>query len=311
MLLPANHKVLFVFSALALWVPQSYAQQVPDAYESTPGRAQALNGTSTAYGVGDMGSVQTNPALLYTTPSYEFSAAYHWPSTGREFYKTGVIDTKTKKLATAIVYTGSLNKLQNTDVAINTDSKISQKIQAGFARSFGKFSFGISAQYVEGQELNENSRLAKTKGFNFGAGLYTKFSSNLSIGASAEGIGSKKMKNLSPKTYRAGISYKLSPKWIANADFKQRSRTPEEFLSTKPERMGFLSIIYKYQNKLELLGSYGKEFSPENGNKSRESLSAGATIQMEKMKVGYTLRKPYMRLSEKHQSIHVSFAIKM
>lgn len=289
----------------------SIAQKIPDAYETVPGKAQALNGTATAYGIGDLGALSTNPALLFATPNYEFSTAYHWPTAGREFYQAGIIDSKTRKIAAALSYTGYMDKYNNTVESIETDSKLTRRIQTGFAHPFGKISFGVSLQYLEAKKIVQKNEIQDIKGFNFGLGLFTKFSKSLSLGASANSLNSKKLGEVAPKTYRAGLSYKLAAKWLANLDLKQRDRTPEEVGLTKPERMGFVALIYNHQNKLELLASYGKEFSTENGRKPRESLSGGASIQMEKVKLGYTVLKPYRRSPEKHQSIHLSFAVRM
>lgn len=327
----AVHAVCTAFP-LALAAPRAIAvdasleRQIPSEYEATSGPGVALN--NGGYAANDpVTAIRANPALMALQKRYTVSGGYHWPVEGREFFQAAVVDGKTSNIVAGASYTGYTDNYEyhndrNVE-ASRFDSPVVRRGVFGLAQSFGAFSAGIGAIYVESHRtastrdpMDPGDQRVKGVGLT-GGGAYT-FANGLAAGASIENGSNRKIKDYAPKTTKAGLAYTLSPGIIAMADYRIRERVaefeegvtdPDASLDSPPlkaEEMGILSFSAQVQDYLRLLGSYAKSQSDD-----RQAVAGGVALTSQNFSLSYTMARPYMSRSTTHQAVALSLDVAM
>ena len=303
-------------------------RHIPDEYESTSGLGSAVNNGGVASS-DSFTAVSLNPALMAAQKTYTVNGTYNWPTEGRDYYQGGVVDGKTASVAAGISYTGFIDDFKyqadsngNITGASAFDSPVTRRISLAAAENFGNVSVGIGGTYVEGhpvygspeQRRGEN----KISGTGLNVGVAMSLAPNWMVGASAQNISTAKIKDYAPRTLRLGTAYQFSPVFTAYLDARQRDRVsrfedqldldaPTATVSQKgPERMVIASGSIQIQDYLRLLGSYGESVSDD-----RRSLAGGIALINKNFSLSYTASRPYMKLSEAHQALMISFEIAM
>lgn len=312
---------------------RTQGQRVPDEYESIGGHALGFANGGTAATSG-LGSVRSNPAMLALEKQYSVSAGYHWPSVGREFYQAGAVDGKTSNVAAGVNYTSSQSEYKGLDLLSSAkeqfnsfyDSPIKFRVAGGIAQSFENISLGLSGQYIEGflptevgTSATKQDNMVKSVTLGFGvAGLLTK---SLRFGLSAENLTNKKVKDLAPKTYRAGLAYTMFGGNITlHLDYLQRDRVFHEVESMsidfdasklelkdadKPEQMVTGSASVRVQDLLRLLLATGQDIS----GSGRKVLGGGIALVNKGMSLSYMISQPYMTDTLTHQAVNISMQV--
>lgn len=304
-------------------------QRIPDELESVGGNSLGFgNGGSAA--VSDLGSVRANPGMLGTERTYSLTAGYHWPTSGRDFYQVGIVDAKTSPIAAGVSYTSSKEEYHPSDYYDQAkqkkhsyyDSAIKYRVAVGAAQQMGSVSFGIGGQYVEGftsRAENDDPSFAydAVKGATLSFGMAGLMTSTLRFGLSVENLANRKVKNLAPRAYRAGVAHTLFRGNVTvHGDLLQRDRVAQETLPTfdeveldrniddltKPERMAIGSFSVRIQNMLRLIGGIGQEI----GGSGRKSLSGGIAVVNEGFSISYQMNQPYLTDSRSHQALNVT-----
>ena len=309
------------------------AQRIPDEYESIGGHSLGFANGGTA-AISGLGSVRSNPAMLAIEKQYSVAAGYHWPSVGREFYQAGAVDGKTSKVAAGIVYTSSQNDYKGLDsfskgsdqFSAFYDSPIKFRVSGGIAQSFNNFSLGISGQYIEGLlpsngsfDASNRDSFVKSATLGFGiAGLLTK---SLRFGLSGENLTNKKVKDLAPKTFRAGLAYTLfGGNLTLHFDYLQRERvfhekqalsididaeqiSPEKL--EKPEQLLTGSASIRVQDLLRLLVATGQDLS----GSGRRTIGGGIALVNKSFSLSYMINQPYTSDPSTHQAVNISMQV--
>ena len=308
-------------------------QRVPDEFESAGGLGLGLGNSGTASDTG-LAAVRNNPAMLALEKQYSVSAGYHWPSAGREFWQAGAVDSKTSRTSAGLLYSTGKDKyvsqaeLKDKDedrFKTFYDSPIKFRIAGALAQQFSNLAVGLGVGYVEGYHPEDEKHLEKEpeliKGVLFGFGLAGMLSPALRFSASVENFNNQKLKDLAPKTYRAGVSWNgLYPGLLVNADYKQRDRVLQERLVSKgdelslaedgeglsgPEKMVTGSFSMAFQQAFRLLGSYGQDIS----GTGRKSISGGIALVNQSVSLSYLVGKPYMSDKRIHQAVNLSMQV--
>ena len=286
--------ILFIF---LFFTSPLMAESIVDEYSATGGLGIGFNNTGVAY-QDDLSAIRINPALLAQKKQYSFSGSYHWPVSGNEFYHAGVIDSKTSPVATGLSYTGYLD---------DTDNLIKRRIHLGLAQSMGKMKAGISGQFLETNKTTDK----KIRSITLGIGLLTPITPNLNLGGSIENMANNKIKDIAPRTYRAGLSYKLSRTIHANLDYQNRRKFTSEITESgdKKEQMIFASLVGFWKQYLKLFASYGRQISSKD---KHSALAGGAGIQNKNLSLTYMVAMPNLDVEkEKHHAVNLSLNLKL
>ena len=330
---------LLVLNTILLLAPvfsasgKPQAQRIPDEYESIGGHALGFANGGTAATSG-LGSVRSNPAMLALEKHYSVSAGYHWPSVGREFYQAGAVDGKTSNVAAGIVYTSSQNDYKGFDsLASNSeqfdsfyDSPIKYRVVGGIAQSFNNLAIGVSGQYVEGflpsdENFNINDKDSFVKSMTLGFGIAGLLTDSLRFGISGENLSNKKIKDLAPKTLRAGVAYSLfGGNLTLHCDYLQRERVFHEKKSLsididafelsqekleKPEQLITGSASIRVQDLLRLLIATGQDIS----GSERRLIGGGIAVVNQSYSLSYMISQPYISDPLLHQAINISMQV--
>jgi hypothetical protein len=275
-----------------------------------------------AAALGGISSVRINPAILPLEDQYSVNAGYNWPTTGREFYHFGVVDTTTAKAVSAGVnYTG-FTEAYEKDLyeRAEIDSPINRRVALALAHAFDKFSVGLSGQFVAGYDENGE----EVKGTGVGMGVAALLTPTIRLGASAENLSNRKIDPWAPKTLRAGMAYLTGGGNISlNLDYRQRERVEAfegdmpmlllaadvdaEKAYTDPEKMAFGSFSAKIYDVLRLIGAYGRAFSDDK----RETLAGGVGIVHQGFSLTYDVVRPYLTSKKTHSAVHLSLMVTM
>ncbi|MFK7823914.1 MAG: hypothetical protein AB8G05_07150 [Oligoflexales bacterium] len=314
-------------------VGKPQAQRIPDEYESLGGHALGFANGGTAATSG-LGSVRSNPAMLALEKQYSVSAGYHWPSVGREFYQAGAVDGKTSNVAAGVVYTSSQNDFKGYDARASNndqfesfyDSPIKYRLAGGMAQSFNKLSIGVSGQYVEGflptaGNFNINNRNSLVKSATLGFGIAGLLTEGLRFGISGENLSNKKVRDLAPKTLRAGVAYSLfGGNLTLHCDYLQRDRVfhEKESLSIdidavelaeeqleKPEQLVTGSASVRVQDLLRLLFATGQDLS----GSGRRLIGGGIALVNQSYSLSYMISQPYTSDPSLHQAVNISMQV--
>ena len=331
-------KIITVNVAILQMVPfvasaKPQAQRIPDEYESIGGHALGFANGGTAATSG-LGSVRSNPAMLALEKQYSVSAGYHWPSVGREFYQAGAVDGKTSNVAAGVVYTSSQSDYKGLDaLAANNDqfnsfydTPIKFRVAGGVAQSFNKLSLGISGQYIEGYlptdgTFNVQNKKSFVKSATVGFGVAGLLTESLRFGVSGENLTNKKVKDLAPKTLRAGLAYTLLGGNVTlHLDYLQRERVFHEKKALsieidalelsqdkveKPEQLLTGSAAIRLQDLLRLLLATGQDLS----GSGRRLIGGGIALVNQSFSLSYMVSQPYTSDPLTHQAVNISMQV--
>src|SRR5690606_16813666 len=98
---------------------------------------------------GGISAVKLNPGLLPLQKEYAVSAGYNWPTSGREFFQAGVIDSQSSDIAAGFLYTGFGEDYGEDPTVQGKDARTQRRASLALAMPLKKLSIGISGQYVE------------------------------------------------------------------------------------------------------------------------------------------------------------------
>jgi len=307
---------LLGFGGAALGVDSiDLAGHVPDEYEAVGGHATGL-GNSGAAALGGFSAVRVNPAILPFETQYSVNGSYSWPTSGREFYHVGVVDSSTSQLVAAgLSYTGFRDPYVRVPTDNGVDAPIDRRVTLALAHGFQKVSLGISGQFVVGYD--DAGNLVKGNGLGFG--IAALLAPPLRVGASVENAINRNVEEFAPRTIRAGLAYlTLGGSVSLNLDYRQRQRV-EAFEGQLPlflvapakepdradERMIIPSVSTKVYDVLRLTGAYGQEL----GGEKRRILAAGIGLVHDGFALTYCAHQPYLNAPKVLSAVNLSLMV--
>ncbi|MDD9951901.1 MAG: hypothetical protein OXT67_10100 [Zetaproteobacteria bacterium] len=334
--------VLGFLLSLSCCASLSWAR-VPDEVESQGGHALGF-GNAGAVASSGISSVRANPAMLAVEKQYTVHAGYHWPSSGRDFYQLGVVDSKTSPVAAGVSYTEGVASFSTQGLPgapssaeqeqILLDSPIERRASLGFAMPLEYFALGIGGEFVEGfppvaferwQGLEE---VPKQRGIGVhlgAAGLVTKM---IRFGVSAENLNQSTMMDLAPTVYRGSVAVILMGGSVTlHVDVHRRERVAQELeyqrqqiaLATaeapyqgpdmsRPEDMATGSFSVRMYDMFMLLGGYAHEL---HGEHPRRSLSGGLALVNQMVSLSYMASRPYLADAKSHHAVNLAIQMNM
>ena len=312
---------------------------VPEEYGATGGNSLAFGG-SVASGVCGVSSVRANPALLALEKEYGVSAAYHWPSAGRDFYQVGVVDGKTSAVAAGFTYTGAFDNYQGiasrgaaeaTSASrrspMSKDSPIVKRAAAALALPIGKVYAGIEGGYVEARNpadtLFEEAG-ATIKGFTLGLGLAAHFTQAFRVGISAENLANKKVQFAAPTYFRMASSYFFGDIATLHLDYRRREAVtlyegsaPTLTLAdegapkskvAQAENFVNVSTSVKIYDLLRVIAAAGQNKSQDH---FATQLAGGLSLINEKFNFSYQVLQPNVAESSVHHVVSLGLEMAM
>lgn len=315
----------YLFARLVLSMPwlaaTAFAAQpvdtvaVPEEYEVASGQALGFANAGSVAFTGP-GSLKLNPAMLAVERQYSVDGSYHWPASGRDFYKLGVVDSKTSPIAAGVSYTSFLAPSDMEfmrEEGAQSDLHVARRIGLGAAYSFRLFALGISGQWTESGAADPELRGTggvKSEGavrgtaLNIGlVGLLTPFTR---VGVSVEGLQNDKVRDTSPRYTRAGLATLfLKGQASLHLDWQRRELLALEEESEQLVTGSFSVRIFDY---LRILGAVGKD--PQPGH-DRTTAAAGLALVGPKMSVAWTASRPDLRAEKSHQALNLNLELSM
>ena len=306
--------------AVASVAGETLSRRIPDEYEAVGGPATGLGNTGAA-ALGGISGVRINPAILPLEDQYSVNAGYNWPTSGRDFYQLGIVDTTTSKsIAAGVSYTGFSDEYQKDAIErIGTDAPIHRRATLALAHAFDKFSIGLSGQFVAG--YNEAGEVLKGTGM--GLGVAALLTPTIRLGAAGENLSNRKIDSIAPRTLRAGMAYlTLGGSVSLNLDYRQRMRVAAfegelplllvddvsaDVPYTDEERMVFGSFTAKIYDVLRLMGAYGQAVSSDK----RRTLAGGVGLVHQGFSLSYNVIRPYLPSLKTHSAVQLSLMVTM
>ncbi|MBM4250996.1 MAG: hypothetical protein FJ146_03420 [Deltaproteobacteria bacterium] len=302
--------------------------RVPDEFEVTSGLGVAtLN--SGAGGTDSFTAITVNPAALIAPKTYVVHGVYHWPTSGRDYYQLGVVDTTSAPVAAGFSYNSFTEDYQYPKVAedqrsaeFSYDSPVTRRVSLALAQQFEGISVGIGGTYIDTKptidSLFYKQGEQRLTGVGLNMGLLGTISTGWTIGASAQNLASKRVRDFAPRTFRLGTAYQFSQLFAVNVDIRQRDRVdsfevPANAGTTatprgmdKPERLVIVSSTFQVQEYLKILGSYGASLTDD-----RNALAGGISLSSKNFSLAYTASRPYLKLSAAHQAVTLNVEMAM
>ena len=294
---------------------------IPHEYESQGGYSMGLNNGGTVSRTG-LGAIRANPGMLAAEKTYELNASYMWPTSGREVYQIGAVDSVTSMLALGVVYTGHRQDYKHPNDATGKDkesafydSSLTRRIAAGVGFNFSSVSLGFGGAFVDGMTSSNE----KTSGVSLNIGAAVDPFSALRIGASVENLLNNKIKEFSPRFYRVGASYRLFSSLGLNLDYSQRQRVPQEndfesFKSgqlasymAKDEKTLITSGSFTFKEMVTLSMGYGHSFDETK----RNSIAGSVALSKSGLFLSYALRRPYLSKEHYNHTVHATYHVKL
>ena len=274
--------------------------------------------------ISDQSAIHINPAMLYRHKTYDVSGSYIWPIEGRPFYRAAAIDGSTSKWTTAFEYTGFSDALQPRE-SREIDSPVRRRGSLAFSIPTNLLALGFSGNYVEAEDPTRDS--AQTiKGFTLGTGLVAQIAANLRFGASVQNLNNEKLKNVSPRTVRAGFAWDAPSGALALfADYRDRERS--QYLEGQPltaEGTVALADLAVPSNlpheKMAIFGGQAQTMdivrvfiaSGRNiGGERKDVTSGGIGIFQKNFSLAYAVSRNYPDAKDLQSSVHLSITMKM
>ncbi|RYZ54673.1 MAG: hypothetical protein EOP07_15620 [Proteobacteria bacterium] len=315
-------------TAMALALPLHAADKssLPDEITAIGGQGAGQAGAGAAL-ISDQGAIHINPAMLYRHKNYDLNGTYVWPVNGRPFYRAAAIDGVTSKWTAAFEYTGFSDALDKRETRTEIDSPVRRRGSLAFAIPSDFLSIGFAGHYVEAEDPTVLDEAKTIKGFTLGTGLAAQLSSGISVGASVENLNNEKLKNVSPRTIRAGVAWQDKTGSLAfHADYRDRQRsayledlplTSEGMLlaldpavepaTLKNEKMAIIGGQFQTFDVLRVFFAAGRNVS---GDKS-EVTSGGLGIFQKNFSLAYMVSRIYPDAKDLQNSLHLSITMKM
>ena len=300
-------------------------RRIPDEYEAVGGHAMGLGNNGVA-ALGGFSAVRVNPAILPLETQYSVNAGYSWPTSGRNFYQMGVVDSKTSEaLAAGFSYTGFMDPYEKdrstrTETYGDYDSPINRRATVALAHAFQKFSLGMSGQFIAAYDPNDSTGKKMVKGTGLGFGMAALLTPVLRLGASGENVVNRNIEDYSPQTLRAGLAFlTLGGNVSLHGDYRQRQRVsfelpdlpilgqPEEKPFPDQEKMVFASFSVKMYDVLRIIGAYGQAVSSDK----RRTLAGGIGIVHDGFALTYDVIQPHLGFAKLHNSVNLSLMMSM
>lgn len=288
---------------------------LPEEYEVASGQGLAFaNAGSVAFT--SPGSLKLNPAMLSVERQYAVDGSYHWPAAGRDFYKVGVIDSKTSPIAAGVSYTSFLTPSDTKFMAEENapvGRYVSRRIALGAAYSFRMFALGVSGQWTESGGLDPELRDSggvkldgAVRGTALNVGVVGLLTPSTRVGVSVEGLQNDKVKESSPRYTRAGIATLFfNGQASLHLDWQRRELLA---LEQEPEQMLTGSFSVRVFDYLRILGAAGKD--PQPGHE-RTTAAAGIALVGPKMSMSWTASRPDLRQEASHQALNLNLELSM
>jgi hypothetical protein len=304
---------------------------LPDEIEAIGGEgaAQAHAGAAS---LSDQSAIHLNPAMLFKHRSYDVGGSYFWPSEGRPFYRLSVIDGVTSRWTAAAEYTGFQDALGERSTR-DFDSPVRRRGSVAFAIPADRVALGFAGHYVEAEDPSLLD-IKTMKGFTLGVGLVAQLASGLRAGISAENLNNKKLKDVSPQIFRAGLAYEPNGFMLFSADYRERKTS--KYLEDQPltesgaialagsasdpagidaessnvqdsEKMAFLGAQVKTLDVLKLFLAAGRSLQGER----KDRISGGIGIYQKNFSLAYALSRDYPDQKDLQGSLYLSIIMKM
>ncbi len=296
---------------------------LPDEITATGGQGAAQAGAGTAL-ISDQAAIHINPAMLYRHKNYDVSGTYIWPVEGRPFYRAAAIDGVTSKWTAAFEYTGFSDALTARE-GREMDSPVRRRGSLAFAIPSDLMSLGFAGHFVEAED--PTAAQPKTiKGFTLGTGVVAQVSPAIRFGASVENLNNDKLKNVSPRTVRAGFAFEATGSFALHVDYRDRERsayleglplTDEGKLaivdSSLPptklahEKMAIIGGQLQTFDVLRLFVAAGKNV----GGERSEVTSGGLGLYQKNFSLAYAVSRIYPDAKNLQNSVSLSITMKM
>ena len=290
--------------------------RIPGEYDQGGSSARGmLNvGTTEADGIT---AIQVNPAILALTDEYSVGVSYHWADLGRDYYRAGVVDAVTSKVAAGFSYTGFQEDPEDRFLSIETrDSSALKRASLGLAYPTKFLALGVSAYYTEGVEDGIAGKEV-VKGLSLGLGLAGYILPNVKFGVSSQNLNNQKVAELAPRFIRVGVSWDVVPEWLLFLDYRDRQRvnTIEGEIAAIPglgindeelkgyetsEKMVFLGSRMTVYDLIRIEAVYGSSVEPDD---DRSSFSAGIGIHQKNYSFSYAIANSYLEYSDLQSAI--------
>ncbi len=288
---------------------------VPEEYEIASGQSLGFGNAGSVAFTG-LGSLKLNPAMLAVERNYSLDGSYHWSASGRDFYKVGVVDSKTSSVAAGVAMTSFLAppKIESMNDDQSRDGRyVARRIGLGAAYSFRLFALGVAGQWTEAGFADPELRgtggtqsAGAIRGTSLNAGVAGMLTSSTRVGLSVEGLQNSKVKDSTPRYLRAGLaSLFLGGQASFHMDWQRRELLPTE---QEPEQLITGSFSVRVYDYLRLLGAYGRD--PQPGHE-RSTAAAGIALVGPKMSLSYTASRPDLREEESHQALNLNIELSM
>ncbi len=297
---------------------------LPDEISATGGDGAALGDSGSAL-VTDQSAIHINPAMLFLHKTYDVGGTYVWPREGRPFYRAAAIDGATSKWTTAFEYTGFSDSLEPRDKRDKIDSPVRRRGSLAFAIPTSMASIGLAGNYVEAEDPT-SAEVKTVKGFTLGAGIVAQLSGSLRFGASAENLNNDKLKDVSPRTYRAGLAYEI-PNFALYTDYRSRARSA--YLEGQPlteegtialQALATPTPVNQPEEKMMIVGGQAQALDivrffaaagKNVGGDKHDVAAGGIGLYQKNFSLAYALSRNYPDSKDLQSSVHLSVTMKL
>lgn len=300
-------------------------RKIPDEYESVGGHGLGFNNMGAA-AVGGISAVRTNPALIPLEKQYAMSAGYHWPTSGREFYSGGVVDSTTSSIGAGISYTGFTDHYKYPGEQGNLngmDSPVARRVYLGLGRAYRNISVGVTGQFLEAYEPF-SGRQEAVKGTTLGLGAAALLSPNLRIGITGENLANRKVANFAPRGYRGGASLIMAGGSVSlHGDYRFREQVRDfeacetaifglasscnlNSNTTSGENTASISGSVAIYDVFRILASGAHKWPAD-----KNLFAGGLALVNNSYSFSYLIQNPDINEKELHQAVNMSIALSM
>lgn len=273
------------------------------------------NGFANGGSVADSGveSVKLNPAMLALAKKYSLGGSYHFPSGGRDFYKAGIVDSTTSRIAAGFTYTGFAEPTSQTlagEVAVD-GRYVDRRMSLGLAIPTRFMAFGVTGQWTEAAPLKAGSDSELDpkqviRGLTWNVGVVGLLSSGVRAGLSVEGLGSSEIKEYAPNVLRAGIAVTaLAGLGGVHLDFVQTSSTE---VGGVDEQTAISSFSMKVYDFFRLNGAYGKDV---HAGADRETAALGISFVAPRVSLSFNKSAKDLRTGWNQDSVNMNLELAM
>lgn len=226
--------------------------ETPQEIFLSSGIAIGLNNGGAA-GPSDISNIDVNPALLAREQTYTFSGSVTTPSNGQSFYDVGILDSHTSDVAIALKGRDFID--DGEDAGVSSLTPADRRFGLGFAKKVSSVYVGISAHYAKAS-IVENQRPIDIELMTLGVGLAGEAIEGLEWGMSWQNLQNRGYDQVSPYTFRAGVSYSLMPNFKLMFDYVN-TKDSNYYVGNSGESNPFIGPSFQWEiiQGLSLVGS--------------------------------------------------------